>query len=321
MRKILFVIVLLLAGNASVTAQLKYNVVTSDIPLFWQMYDHLQQITDSAARVKLVETEYLSKGSPGLHQFATMREMTAAGFVKSFRKYPLFWQHIREKTLAVQQQLPEVYAILDRYEKIYPSWHRPDVYFTIGYLGTGGTTTQKELLIGTEIAAADSTINSEGMQPMLRNYFRNNRGIAHLVAHEITHTQQKGVDKEGGWHTNLLGYCLAEGICDFVAELLLEKELETPYIHYGKLHEAAVWQQFQQEMAGNDVSNWLYNNGKKGEQADLGYFVGYAISKSYYLHTKNKTKALQALIGIDVEDIHSLNKILKQSRYHGDFFK
>jgi hypothetical protein len=292
------------------------HIYTADIARYWQMYDSVQQTNDSALRLNIIQHSYLDRGSPGLREFAAIRKWTPEKFLRSIVSHPGFWASIRSRTQDMENDIAGIDRLLSRYAKLYAQFKMPDIYFIMGYAGTGGTTTQTKVLIGTEIAIADSTTDAKGLNPFLQAYFRNNKGVTHLVAHELTHTQQTGGDMEDHRQTNLLGWCIAEGVCDFIAELLLEHPIEAPYILYGKAHERELWQQFKKEMHTQDATNWLYNGGvKKNGDADLGYFIGYAICKSYYEQAKDKSQAIKDMIQVDYEHADKLDVFLKRSKY------
>ncbi|RBL89287.1 hypothetical protein [Chitinophaga flava] len=302
-------IILLLTSFVTTTLCAQTNIYYSDIDLFWKTFDRLHTVNDSAQQIQLIQTMYLDKGTKGLKELAHIRNWTPQKFQKSIFAHPDFWASVRPNTLKVKETRAGIEKLIAAYKKLYPSFKIPAIYFTIGYLGTGGTTTETEVLIGTEIGAADSTTNSMGLNPLLQGIFKDSKGILHVVAHELTHTQHKGGDMEDRVHSNLLGYCIAEGSCDFIAELLLQYPLKTPYIRYGKEHEKEIWQKFKQEMYGTELKDWLYNG------VDLGYFVGYAICKSYYEHATDKAKAIDYIINLDNEQIAELDKFLAASRY------
>ena len=46
-----------------------------------------------------------------------------------------------------------------------------------------------------------------------------------------------------------------------------------------------------------DLSAWLYNSSPT-QPRDLGYWVGYRIVKSYYLHAQDKSRALREIFGM-----------------------
>jgi hypothetical protein len=292
------------------------NVFYEDIPRFWAVYDSLHTLTDSTQQIQLIQQQYLDKGTDGLKELATLRHWTPEKFRKSILEHPGFWSSIRPKTLEVQQNIPLITKLMERYQLLYKDFKIPDVYFIIGYIGTGGTTTQVHILIGTEIAVGDSTTDATGLHPFLTAFMYNSRGVAHLVAHEITHTQQKGGDMEENRKGNLLGFCLGEGMCDFMAELLLEQPLQTPYITYGEKHKKELWKKFKQEMHGLKTDDWLYNGASKPKgDADLGYYIGYVICKSYYNHAKDKSTAIHDIITLDLENVSQLDQFLKNAGY------
>ncbi len=143
--------------------------------------------------------------------------------------------------------------------------------------------------------------------------FKNNSGIAQLVAHEAVHTQQKEDCKD----IFLLGKCLGEGSCDFIAELLLNGQpYNFPYLTYGKSHEKELYNKFKEDMNKTDESDWLYNgtNAKNGQE-DLGYFMGYAICKYYYETAKNKAQAIAGIVDIDYSSNELAQKFYDKTKY------
>lgn len=48
-----------------------------------------------------------------------------------------------------------------------------------------------------------------------------------------------------------------------------------------------------------DFSNWIYNaNTSKDRPADLGYYVGYLITRAYYENAKDKRRAVYDILNI-----------------------
>jgi hypothetical protein len=68
-------------------------------------------------------------------------------------------------------------------------------------------------------------------------------------------------------------------------------------------------------MLGRETRNWLHNgsNAPNG-QADLGYFMGYVICKSYYSNARNKKNAFKRIVELEY-DKKSAMEFLKQSKY------
>ena len=290
------------------------KIFTSDIDNFWIAYDSVQTTKDTVKQVQFIQELYLDKATDGLKDFMIAREHSAKRHLQNILRFPKFWTSLRPRTLDIKNHTKEIEQIMQRFKLLYPEFKQPDVYFTIGVLNSGGTTNSEKILIGSEIACSDKTVDASELNSWLQGVFQDNKNVVYLVAHEVGHTQQKDGDSEDDGNSNLLGYCIREGACDFIAELLLEKEIVSPYMTYGKANEKTLWQEFQKEMSGQEIKNWLYN-GSQVPHADLGYFIGYAICKSYYDNSKVKKKAIKQIIELDYKP-KSVFNFLKKSKYN-----
>jgi hypothetical protein len=129
------------------------------------------------------------------------------------------------------------------------------------------------------------------------------------VAHELAHYQQAYLG--GG---TLLGESINEGVADFVGELISGQIVNPTLRAYGDAHEVEIWQEFSATMIGTELSRWLHNGGSvtatTTRPADLGYYVGYQITKAYYDRQVDKRKAL-----FDIFHINSFADFLKASGY------
>jgi hypothetical protein len=169
------------------------------------------------------------------------------------------------------------------------------------------------VLIGSEIATGNaSTDVSEFTNKWLEGVFKNQEAnnIIPLNIHEYVHTQQKGNPH------NLLGQAIKEGACDFITELVIGKLMQNNYIVYGREHEAELKDRFKLEMFTDAYSNWLYNGSNAKTVADLGYFMGYTICKSYYNNTTDKKKAIKEIIELNFSDSSAVENFLKRSNYY-----
>ena len=96
-------------------------------------------------------------------------------------------------------------------------------------------------------------------------------------------------------HLTVLEGSLMEGAADFVGELVAgnisyaylpaltrgrEKEIETAFVA---------------DEDKTDLSDWI-NNSTLEKPADLGYWVGYRITKAYYQHATDKRQALHDIL-------------------------
>jgi hypothetical protein len=287
------------------------KIFISDIDNFWIAYDSVRATTDSAKQVHFIQTLYVDKGTPGLKAFMKTRNYTPQLWVKLINRYPDFWQSVRPNTFTVKPMAEEIEKSIQQLKALYPHLKDAKMYFTIGGLNSGGTTMADMVLIGTEIVTA----NAETIAPnaWLADVFKEQKA-GHIIPfniHEYVHTQQ-----EMATPANLLGAALREGACDYIAELVLGKPWGTNYLQYGRAHEATLKKEFKAAMYGTDFSDWLYNGNNAKTVADLGYFMGYAICKSYYEHAADKTRAIKEIIELRYSDAGAVDKFLKASRYY-----
>jgi hypothetical protein len=302
----------------TIYGQTSTKIFTSDIDNFWIAYDSVQTTNDTIRQLQFVKSLYLDKATIGLKDFGIARQHSAKRHLENILKYPKFWVSLRPHTLQIKSYTNDIENLMLRFKKLYPYFKEPSVYFTIGCLNSGGTTNSDRVLIGSEIACSDKTVDASELNDWLRKAFKDNINVVSMVAHELGHTQQKGGDAEDDGSSNLLGYCIREGACDFLAELLLQKPIKSPYMTYGKANEKTLWKAFEKEMKGQETKNWLYNGGEAPNgHADLGYFIGYIICKSYYENAKDKRLAIKDIIEIDYNK-KSVFQFLYKSKYRSN---
>jgi hypothetical protein len=106
------------------------------------------------------------------------------------------------------------------------------------------------------------------------------------------HSLQRGGDQR------LLSGAIREGTAVYLAELALPAPASPYFMSWGRAHEAQVRDRFLREMNGNDVSQWIGNNGRATEEwpADLGYFIGYRIAEEYVKRASDRREAIKDLI-------------------------
>jgi len=289
------------------------KVFTEDIDNFWVAFDSIQTTKDSINQIHFIQTLYIDKGSEGLKAFMDARDYSAALWIELINKYPKFWNSIRPNTLSVKDKAAAIEQSILAFKSLYPGLKDAKMYFTIGGLRSGGTTTGNLVLIGTEIATGNALTNvSEFPDQWLARVFREQspENIIPLNIHEYVHTQQKGECN------SLLGHAIREGSCDFITELVIGKPMQTSYIKYGYGHEIELKASFKREMFSKSISNWLYNGSNAKTVADLGYFMGYQICKSYYANASDKKKAVEDIIELNYSDTTAVEAFLQKSGYY-----
>ncbi|REC62921.1 hypothetical protein DRF65_08885 [Chryseobacterium pennae] len=301
--------------SVSVFAQkrdFKIYIETCDILNFWTAYDEVQKLSNPEEKVSIFQKLYVDKATFGLQDFIKSRNFSSGQWIESFESKPKFWKTIRNKTEKIQKDFKNIESLYQNFSQLYTSFSPPKIYFTMGNLKGGGTVINGNLIIGSELAASDKTVDYSELSPNYQDRMKINSGIIFLTAHELVHTQQN----LRGTKTNLLGLCLKEGSADFIAELLTGKKVEAPYIDYGMQHQNSLWNDFQKEMQGDNFQNWLSNTATiKDRPADLGYFMGYIITKRFYERSKDKQSAINTIMNLDFSNTNETEFFLEKSGY------
>lgn len=293
------------------------RVHTEDIDIFWAAYDSAMATTDSAEQVRIIQSRYIDRGSPGVRAFMAARDYTAEGWVNSIRRYPRFWSSIRPNTLRVKTGAPGLEAYIDRLRTLYPALRPADIYFTVGELRSAGTTLDSAVRIGVELATGDpETDISEfpaRQQAFMARYFgtRPVQNLIPLNVHEYVHTQQRGIGN------SVLARAIREGSADWITELVTGEKLTLPYMTYGHENEGVLKARFMEEMFTPLISRWFYNQVSDDPRhvPDLGYYMGYAISRAYYERAPDKARAIREMIELDFDDEAAVEAFLRSSRF------
>lgn len=313
MKHLLTIVFFMVFGKAF--SQHSNKIFTSDIDNFWIAYDQIQKTDDHAEKLAFINKFYIDKATPGLKAFMVARNYNDSLYVKLIADHPNFWKSIKPNTLAVNSKMDELNRAVEKLKKLYPELKDAAMYFTIGGLRSGGTVVDNMVLIGAEIATGNpDTDMSDFKNDWLRNVFAKQSldNIVYLNIHEYIHTQQKG------GRNRVMNACIKEGSCDFMAELAMDKPIQTQYLIYGSAHADELKELFKQEMFSNNYFKWLFNGGKNVPCADLGYYIGYEICKSYYAHASDKTRAIKEIIELDYDDDQAVESFLSKSKFFNE---
>lgn len=282
------------------------RIVADDVARFWAAYDASTPETRAAA----LKTMYLDRGTAGLQDFTVLRIGTAEALAASVNRYGGYYRSARASTLRAGAYEPQIREAFRRMEALYPDAVYPDVYFLVGTLSTGGTTSGRGLLIGTEVYGRTPEAPEAEMDPWMLAVFGSVDRVPHIVAHELVHYQQ---DYAPG--RSLLRQSLNEGVADFVAELISGRHINPAAHTYGDAHEAALWCEFRGAMHGTDTGGWLYNGASSAERpGDLGYYVGYRIARAYHERAADKRRAVAEMLRI-----RDFDAFVEASGYAGRF--
>lgn len=294
------------------------TVLTADIDHFWQAVDALSNCKSHADSLSAIQQLYFDRATDGLIDFIAARDLTAEAQLKLIARYPKFYASIRKNTLGVKNSEKVIQELFTKFQSLYANFKPFKVCFAIGILNTGGTVSDKFVLIGTEISASSKDVDvSEFIAYKETNRANMLSGdgdlvqkIRNMVAHECVHTQQKNMSDTAA-KCPLLWQVLKEGICDFVGEMVAGKQINSVAHEYGDKHEKELWNELKSNLCSSDMSKWLYNGqSAKDRPGDLGYYMGYRIAKAYYEQATDKRQAI-----VDMIELTLPMQFLQKSKY------
>jgi hypothetical protein len=241
----------------------------NDSKNFWEAFDKMDKSKQNPF------DEYLQKGSLGVKGFTQNRIINADSLFAVVKKRKADYELSRYVLDGLPSKEKRIRAIYSALKYWYPNAKFPPIYFVYGRFNSGGTSSNDGIIIGTE---------------MLKNL----DGVTGLIAHELIHYQQKLEGKD-----MLLKWTLLEGSADFIGELISGESINNSSYKYGEQHLDKLCQEFVTRLKKQDYQDWLYGTSKKDDRPnDLGYWVGYKITESYFNKQKDKHKAIAEILNI-----------------------
>lgn len=260
---------------------------TEDVTRFYQVLE----ATDGAPSAAVLQDRYLDRGSAGLHELAKLRDITAEKLAAAIQKKPNVFRDARRCAQPLPQVARRVTIALQDLRARYPDALFPPVTVVIGRGNTGGTTGPSGVLIGLETICSVVTVGEEEDR------------LVRLIAHEYAHVQQPATRVEPD-HPTLLYAAIVEGGAELVAELI-SGEIANPQLKkWTRGREKDIETEFSSNLRSTDLSRWLWNGpGSDERPGDLGYWVGYRITKALYVRTPDKQQALKKILTATPEEI------------------
>ncbi len=267
---------------------LKTEIITTDLDNFIEAFQSSQPDFDGE---KLDEL-YFNKGSVGLNNFKKGRIKNSESFSKTLKHYKDYYQGALKSFTKISSKKNTIKQCLVKLKELYPKAIFPPIYFVVGNLSSGGTTFWNGLIIGADMYGKSKNTPEHKLGKWHKEKIKPVEEIVHIVSHEVIHFQQRydGFD--------LLSACIKEGSADFIGELISGKHVNKKAHDYGELREVELWEEFKINMFSNDYSSWIYGSSNDGRPSDLGYWIGYKITKSYYDNFMDKKKAINDILNI-----------------------
>ena len=307
---------LLVFSSTACLGQKNKTVVTDDISNFWKAYEQIIKTKDSLKQIEIIQTQYIDKGTDGLKGIIKLKRYTASSYINAINRYPMFWNSVRNNTLKADSYSNKIEKGIEKLRKLYPVLKTAKVYFTVGALRTGGTTVDDKVLIGSEVAMADSRVITSEFGNNLSHlpvYFATNKlsNLTFLNVHEYIHTQQKTTIGN-----SLLAQTVLEGAAEYITTVALKINSPNQQISFGKLNDEKIKKAFVKEMFSTNFDNWIWNSPENEfKMRDLAYYVGYAICEKYYSLALDKKLAIKKMIELDYNNQDSLTKFVEGTKY------
>lgn len=264
---------------------LNAEFITTDYDNFWQQFDKMDTIAENPFHW------YLDNASEGLKPMVGYFDVDALHQLVLNRKND--YLKSRSVIAGIDTKKRKIQASYAAMKYWYPNAVFPPVYFAVGMFSSGGTVTENGLLIGAE---------------MLENL----DGLNGLISHELIHYQQNISGED-----NLLKQAIIEGSADFIGELISGEHINMVAFNYGNAHEKQLCEEFVTLMLKNDFNDWLYGTSSKDDRPnDLGYWIGYKITASYFEKQTDKRKAINAILNIE-----NPMDFTKESGYLDEYWK
>jgi hypothetical protein len=279
------------------------EIVSTDLDHFWVALDKAGPEVNPDA----IDEYYLKPGSNGIKGFMNGRIKSSENLSKVIKSRINYYKSIKPSVDSIAGMKDPIIQSLVKLKEYYPDAIFPPVYFVIGAMNSGGTSSDDGLIIGAEMYGLNSHTPFEELNAWHRTVIKPVNQIPHIVAHELIHFQQ---------HYNgssLLEQCIKEGSADFVAELISGRHINDHVHAFANPKEKELWLEFKERMDKNDYKGWLYSS-VEGRPNDLGYWMGYKITKAYFDQAQDKKTAISDML--NVKDPH---EFLDKSGYAQKF--
>lgn len=278
---------------------------------FWSFFERAKKDPENA---KAIFKEFIFKGPWELRDFYVVRYLNLDNmYAQIINASPDYYQYLKgqfnpDSLTALKSKTSNW---MRKFKKIYPKAVFPKVFVVPGILNSGGTATEMGMFVGGDMYGRSDSMPTQGLNDWQKGAIMNFAELPKLTIHELMHFQQSYGDTENV--ETVLGAIIAEGVCDFFVELSSGEELKNENLAYLEDPDnmVKILADLQEDLLTEDNSRWLYNGESIEDRPhDLGYTMGYLISKSYYENHSDKRQAIY-----DLFNTNDFTSILKGSKY------
>ncbi len=288
-----------------------YSMELGSMTLFW---DYFERAAKDTANAKDIFKEFIFKGPRELRDFYVVRYINLNNmYGQMINASPDYFHYLKnqfnpDSTKALKSKTA---GWMRNFKNIYPKAVFPKVYVVPGILNSGGTATEMGMFVGGDMYGRSDSMPTAGLTNWQKEAIMKVSDLPGLTIHELMHFQQNYQDTKN--NETVLAQVIGEGVCDFLVELCSGEELKNSNLMYlsDEENEQKIMNDLKNDLFSEDNSKWLYNGGSIDDRPhDLGYAIGYLISKSYYRHAEDKQKAVFELL-----NTNDFLTILKGSDY------
>ncbi|HMB61726.1 MAG TPA: DUF2268 domain-containing putative Zn-dependent protease [Eudoraea sp.] len=278
---------------------------------FWGYFERAKKDT---ANAKAIFKEFIFEGPRELRDFYVVRYNSLDNmYGQMINAAPNYYSYLREQFNpdSLNALKSKTTQWMRNFKKYYPQAVFPKVFVVPGILNSGGTATEMGMFVGGDMYGRSESMPTDGLTDWQKGAIMKFSDLPGLTIHELMHFQQSYKDTLNA--NTVLAGIIGEGVCDFLVELSSGETLDNSNLRYLQNPEnrERILNDLRKELFIEDNSNWLYNGGAIEDRPhDLGYTMGYLISKSYYENHENKQKAVNELLNTD-----NFIKILKGSKF------
>lgn len=274
-----------------------YSMEIASMNQFWDYFERAAKDTSSA---KDIFKEFIFEGPKELRDFYVVRYINLnTMYGQMINASPEYFHYLKNQFNpdSIEALKSKTTRWMRNFKKIYPKAVFPKVYVVPGILNSGGTATEMGLFVGGDMYGRSDAMPTEGLTNWQKEAIMKVSDLPGLTLHELMHFQQNYQDTEN--NETVLAQVISEGVCDFLVELCSGEELTNSNLLYlgNQENEQKIMDDLKKDLFSEDNSKWLYNGGAITDRPhDLGYTVGYLISKSYYNNTPDKKNAVFELL-------------------------
>lgn len=279
-----------------------------------QFWPYFEKAKNDTANAKLIFKEYLFRGPQEIRDFYVVRYINLDNmYGQMINATPDYYTYLEDqfKADSLTALNSRTKSWMRNFKKLYPQAVFPKVYVVPGILNSGGTTTEMGMFVGGDMYGKSAEMPTDGLSDWQKGAIMQFDDLPGLTIHELMHFQQSYGDTVNS--DNVLAGIIGEGVCDFLVELCSGIPLQNDNLHYLEEPENRefILSELKEDLFRSDNSKWLYNGGAIEDRPhDLGYTLGYLITKSYYQNQNDKQKAVYELLNTS-----DFRNILKESDF------